>query len=102
MSRESGLEIKVGSFILMAALVLTFFIISITDLSFFQRGRHIQVVFGFVSGLREAAPVRLAGVEVGLVKKLQVFRDEADARKTKVRVNVWLNSDVTIPADSKM
>lgn len=101
MSRESGLELKVGSFVLMAALALTFFIISISDLSLFERGRRIQVVFGFVSGLRDAAPVRLAGVEVGLVKKLQVFVDPSDG-KTKVKVNVWLKDDTAIPADSKI
>ncbi len=102
MSRDSGLELKVGSFVLMAALALTFFIISISDLSIFEKGRHIQVVFGFASGLREAAPVRLAGVEVGLVKKLQVFADAADERKTKVRVSVWIRDDIAIPVDSKI
>ena len=102
MSRDNGLELKVGSFVLMAALALTFFIISVSDLSIFEKGRHIQVVFGFASGLREAAPVRLAGVEVGLVKKLQVFVDENDAGKTKVRVNVWIKDDIAIPADSKI
>jgi len=102
MSRENGLELKVGLFVLMAALALTFFIISISDLSIFEKGRHIQAVFGFASGLREAAPVRLAGVEVGLVKKLQVFVDEADERKTKVRVSVWIRDDIAIPTDSKI
>src|SRR5580692_9103118 len=102
MARENGLELKVGSFVLMAAIALTFFIISVSDLSIFEKGRHLQVVFGFASGLREAAPVRLAGVEVGLVKKLQVFVDEADNRKTKVRVNVWIKDDIAIPADSKI
>ena len=102
MSRDNGLELKVGSFVLMAALALTFFIISISDLSIFEKGRHIQVVFGFASGLREAAPVRLAGVEVGLVKKLQVFVDDADGRKTKVKVSVWIKDDISIPADSKV
>lgn len=102
MSRDNGLELKVGLFVLMAALALSFFVISISDLSMFEKGRHIQVVFGFASGLREAAPVRLAGVEVGLVKKLQVFRDEADGGKTKVRVNVWIHDDINIPADSKI
>jgi phospholipid/cholesterol/gamma-HCH transport system substrate-binding protein len=102
MSRDNGLELKVGSFVLMAALALTFFIISVSDLSLFEKGRHIQVVFGFASGLREAAPVRLAGVEVGLVKKLKVFVDEADNRKTKVLVDVWVHDDIAIPADSKI
>ncbi len=98
MSRDNGLELKVGLFVLMALSALTFFIISISDLSIFEKGRHIQVVFGFASGLREAAPVRLAGVEVGLVKKLQVFVDENDGRKTKVRVSVWIKDDIAIPA----
>ena len=96
------MEWKVGSFVLMAAIALSFFIISISDLSIFEKGHHLQVVFGFASGLREAAPVRLAGVEVGLVKKLQVFVDEADSRKTKVKVKVWIKDDTAIPADSKI
>jgi len=102
MSRDNGLELKVGSFVLMAVIALTFFIISVSDLSIFEKGRHIQVVFGFASGLREAAPVRLAGVEVGLVKKLQVFVDDNDGHKTKVRVNVWIKDDISIPVDSKI
>lgn len=102
MSRDNGLELKVGAFVLVALLALSFFIISVSDLSFFEKGRHIQVVFGFASGLREAAPVRLAGVEVGLIRKLQVFVDEADGRKTKVRVNVWIKDNIAIPADSNI
>jgi len=102
MSRDNGLELKVGLFVMMAALALTFFIISISDLSFFQKGRHIQVVFGFASGLRDAAPVRLAGVEVGLVKKLHVFVDTTDGNKTKVRVEAWIEGDTQIPDDSKI
>src|ERR1700722_6832944 len=102
MPRDNGLELKVGSFVLMAALALTFFIISISDLSIFEKGRHMQVVFGFASGLREAAPVRLAGVDVGLVKKLGVFKDDQDGGRTKVRVKVWLHNDITTPADSKI
>ena len=102
MSEDNGLELKVGSFVLVAILVLTFFVISISDLSIFEKGRHIQVVFGFASGLREAAPVRLAGVEVGLIKKLQVFVDQNDGGKTKVSVKVWIKEDIAIPADSSV
>ncbi len=102
MARDNGLELKVGSFVLMAVLALTFFIISISDLSVFEKGRHIQVVFGFASGLREAAPVRLAGVEVGLVKKLQVFVDGNDGGKTRVRVTAWIKGDTAIPVDSNV
>jgi phospholipid/cholesterol/gamma-HCH transport system substrate-binding protein len=102
MSRENGLELKVGAFVLMAALVLIFFIISVSDLSFFEKGRHAQVIFGFASGLREASPVRLAGVEVGLVRKIQVYVDQADAGKTRVRVSIWIKDGVGVPQDSNI
>jgi phospholipid/cholesterol/gamma-HCH transport system substrate-binding protein len=102
MSQDNGLELKVGSFVLLALLALSFFILSISDLSFFEKGRHIQVVFNFASGLREAAPVRLAGVEVGLVRKLKVFADKADGGKTKVRVDVWIKDNIAVPVDSNI
>ncbi|MBF0570526.1 MAG: MCE family protein [Candidatus Omnitrophica bacterium] len=102
MSQDSGSELKVGAFVLMAVIALTFFVISVSDFSIFEKGRHIQVVFGFASGLRESAPVRLAGVEVGLIKKLKVFVDSNDGGKTKVRMNIWIKEDISIPADSKV
>ncbi len=102
MSQENNLELKVGAFVLAAMLVLTFFVLSISNLSFLEKGCHIRVIFGFTSGLREAAPVRLAGVEVGLVKKIQVFVDHNDGEKTKARVNIWVKSDVSVPVDSNV
>ena len=100
MSKDKGLELKVGLFVLLGGLALTFFVISVSDLSIFQKGRHVQVVFGFASGLREASPVRLAGVEIGLIKKLKVFNDAQDGNKTKVNVDVWIKDDIGIPQDS--
>jgi phospholipid/cholesterol/gamma-HCH transport system substrate-binding protein len=41
-------------------------------------------------------------VEVGLIKRLQVFTDREDGGKTKVRVNAWIKDDIAIPADSKI
>ncbi len=102
MSRESHLELKVGSFVLLALVVLCYFIFSISDFSFMDKGRPMQVVFNFANGLKDAAPVRLAGVDAGIVKRLEVFTDEADAKKTKVRVGLWIRQDVQIPADSQV
>ena len=102
MSRESHLELKVGSFVLLALFGLTFFVVSISDLSFIKKGHNFQVVFGFANGLRQAAPVRLAGVEAGIVKSMKVFVDGGDHQKTKVRVNLWIQEGVDIPLDSKI
>ncbi len=102
MSREGQLELKVGSFVFVAVLVLSFFIVSVSDLSFVKKGHSFQVVFGFANGLREAAPVRLAGVQTGIVKNLKIFVDEGDHKKTKVRVSLWIQEGVEIPIDSKV
>ena len=102
MSRESHLELKVGSFVLLALAGLSYFIFSVSNLSLFEKGRPLQAVFGFANGLKEAAPVRLAGVEAGLVKNMEVFTDADDDQRTKVRVTMWIKEGVEIPVDSKV
>ncbi len=100
MSRESALELKVGSFVLVAVGVLTFFVASISDFSVFEKGKKIEAVFNFANGLRDAAPVRLAGVEAGVIKHLAIFIDEKENQHTKVRVTIWLKQGVNVPTDS--
>jgi phospholipid/cholesterol/gamma-HCH transport system substrate-binding protein len=102
MSREGQLELKVGAFVILAMCALTFFVISISDLSFFKHGKKLQVVFGFANGLRQAAPVRLAGVEAGLVKDLRLYVDHNDHKKTKVHVDLWIQEGIEIPVDSRI
>ena len=38
MSRDSALELKVGSFVLVALLILSFFVVSVSNFSFFEKG----------------------------------------------------------------
>jgi phospholipid/cholesterol/gamma-HCH transport system substrate-binding protein len=100
MSRESHLELKVGGFVFLALIGLSLFVLSVTDLSFTEKGRPMQMIFNFANGLKEAAPVRLAGVEAGLVKHIKVFVDTEEGKKTKVKVGVWLKEGIVIPMDS--
>lgn len=102
MTRESHLEIKVGTFVLTAMIALSFFVMSMSDFSFAEKGTNYQVIFNFANGLREAAPVRVAGVEAGLVKKMEVFVDANDHQQTKVRVKIWLKEGMVVPGDSTM
>ena len=99
MPRESHLEFKVGIFVLAALTALTFFIWSISDTSVFEEGMEISAVFNFANGLKKNAPVRVAGVEEGVVKNVSLFFDR-DERKTKVRADLWVNKRTRIPADS--
>ena len=47
MPKESNLEFKVGIFVLLAFIGLTFFIFSVNDSSVFEEGQNVKVVFGF-------------------------------------------------------
>lgn len=99
MPKESKLEFKVGLFVLIAVIALSVFILSVNDASYFKEGKSVKVLFGFADGLKEAAPVRIAGVQQGMIKNIQLFFDREDSR-TKVEVELWIDKDTKVPADS--
>ncbi|MBU0467823.1 MAG: MCE family protein [Candidatus Omnitrophica bacterium] len=99
MPRESKLAFKVGLFVLIAFLGLTFFVFSVSDTTVFEGGQLIKVVFEFANGLKKNAPVRIAGVDEGIVKEIKLFFDDADG-KTKVDISLWIKKGSMIPGDS--
>jgi len=99
MPKESNLEFKVGLFILIALVGLIMFIFSVSDLAVLEKGKSIRVVFGFANGLKKNAPVRLAGVDEGVVKNITLFFDRTE-QKTKVALELWIKKNTKIPSDS--
>lgn len=99
MPKESNLEFKVGLFMLFSLTALIIFIFSVSDSSVFEKGKPIRVVFGFANGLKKNAPVRIAGVDEGIVKNISLFFDRVD-RSTKVEVGLWVKKETKIPVDS--
>ena len=99
MPKESNLEFKVGLFVLMALVGLAFFIFSISDSSVLENGKTVHVIFEFTNGLKKNSPVRIAGVEEGLVQDVRLFFNRSDS-KTKAEVLVRVKNDVQLPADS--
>ena len=99
MPKETNLEFKVGIFMLIALVGLAMFIFSVSDSSVLKKGKSLRVVFKFANGLKKNAPVRIAGVDEGLVKDIQLFFDRTE-RMTKVEVELWIKEDTKIPADS--
>ena len=59
----------------------------------------MRIVFGFANGIKKSAPVRFAGVDVGIVKDIKIFFDE-ETQQTRVMVEAWLKADAPIPDDS--
>src|SRR5512142_2309236 len=68
---------KVGVFMLAILAILGYFILRIEDIQLGHRGeiRKITATFASVAGLEKGAGVRVAGVRVGKVDKIEVQPD---------------------------
>ncbi|MBL8014328.1 MAG: MCE family protein, partial [Candidatus Omnitrophica bacterium] len=97
MPKQTNLELKVGAFVLIAIGCLTVAILSVGNFSFFERGQKLNVIFGYANGLKKAAPVRLAGVEAGTVKDINIL---TEGNQLKVNVELIIDEGITIPVDS--
>ena len=99
MAAKFNLEIKVGIFAFIALIILTLAVFSISEIHIFGTGYNIAVSFSFASGIDVGAPVRIAGVEAGEVKAVELGYDEK-LNKARIIVSVWLNKGVNLPRDS--
>lgn len=99
MPKEKNLEFKVGIFVFIALVSFTIFIFSISDSAMLKEGKTIRVVFNYISGLKKNAPVRVAGVDEGIVEDVNLFFDRIDGQ-TKVEILIRINKATKIPADS--
>lgn len=99
MQKEKNLEFKVGLFVVVSLVALTVFIFSISDSSSLKQGKTFKVVFDFSGGVQKNCPVRIAGVDEGIVKNVKLFFDRADS-KTKAEIELSVSKDVQIPIDS--
>jgi len=100
MPRESGLEFKVGLFVIAAIVCLVTFIFSISDFSVFKKGWTCTVSFHFANGLKKNAPVRVAGVDAGHVRSILVTYDVV-SREPKVQIELWIDGAMRLPDDSR-
>jgi len=85
-------ELKVGIFITIGLLIFFIIVFSIGDVYLVKKGYRVGVIFNFANGITESAPVRVAGINVGRVDKINVFFDEKEKR-TKVKIWSWINSE---------
>lgn len=92
---ERGFELKVGIFVFIGIVVLFTIVFSIGKIYIFQPGYSIRVIFNYAGGIADAAPARLAGVDVGEVEGINIFYDE-EIMRTRVEVLVWLKKNVKI------
>jgi len=99
--QERTLELKVGLFITVGIIMFFILVFSIGDVYLVKKGYYVNVLFNFANGLKESSPVRLAGVDVGQVDRIELFFDPQE-KKTKVNLVAWIrNDDIRIERDSE-
>ena len=86
-------EVKVGAFALGGAIALAGIITFMGAFSFGKKGYELRIDYPQVSGLMPGHVVRYAGVQVGTVKKLNVYPD-------KVEVIAEIDDNIKIPQGS--
>lgn len=98
--KRSGLEFKVGIFVAIGIVILISIIFYIGELKYFQQRYAIKLLFDFANGVEMSAPVRLAGVQVGEVKDIDIFFD-AERQKTAVLLTVSLDKKAKVEEDAE-
>ena len=98
---KTKMELEVGIFVLIGFIILMVFVLSIGSFRTWHSTYDLNVVFGFINGVKVGAPVRFAGVDVGEVKKLE-FAYPAQEKDTKVMIRCSVKDEARIPADSKV
>lgn len=101
MNPKSRVEARVGIFVFIALGILVYFVNKIGDLRLLNSGYNLTVFFGFANGLKQNAPVRVAGVDSGEVRKINVYFDP-QTKKTRVEISFWIKKDKQVPRDSKL
>lgn len=94
-------ELKVGTFVILGLAVLFFIIFKIGNFDIGPGAYSIKLIFGFANGVKLSAPVRVAGVDCGEVKSVDVFFDPEE-NKNNVQLMLRVKKDARIPADSKI
>ena len=98
MLREKNSELTVGIFILIAFFALLFVTVQTTSLNFKTNSDSIRLNASFsnINGLRQKAPVRIAGVKIGEVSQIKL---NSKTYQADITIVIY-NDKVQIPTDS--
>jgi phospholipid/cholesterol/gamma-HCH transport system substrate-binding protein len=91
---KNTLETRLGIFFALALIAAFLIMEMIGSFDFFRRGIRIHAQFSTVQELKEGDPVKMAGVQVGRVEKIELLQDKVD-------VTMKLNMPDNVRTDSK-
>ena len=91
--RYSLIEILMGAVVLLTAIgFLTLGMQSITNQ---KDGYTISLIFGSTAGLKNGDNVKISGINVGKITRLELDLEDYNAR-----VDIMINNNIKIPSDS--
>ncbi len=88
-------EMVVGAFVVLGFIFLTLILFFVSGVYLFRPGYKLNIIYEYVSILDKGAPIRMAGVRVGEVDKVELYYDEA-TKKTRVRVRLFIEKNIEI------
>src|SRR6266704_3638422 len=91
---KNTLETRLGIFFALALIAAFLIMEMIGSFDFFKRGIRVHAQFSTVQELKEGDPVKMAGVQIGRVEKLELLEDKVD-------VTMKLNMPDNVKTDSK-
>ena len=93
-------QLKVGITVIVASIILAVLMILMSGTGgLFTRTIRIKSYFPDAAGLREGAPVRLSGVDIGNVKKIRIVPSQQQT-PVEVTMKINLNYDFYLRKDS--
>jgi phospholipid/cholesterol/gamma-HCH transport system substrate-binding protein len=91
---QSSTELKVGIFAILVIIVLTYMTFKVGSLPMlWEKGYRLYVDFDDINGLDEQSRIKVAGVEVGIVEKINL-------EGGKARITLVFNPDVEVYSDA--
>jgi phospholipid/cholesterol/gamma-HCH transport system substrate-binding protein len=94
MKKKSN-EVSVGVFVILGFIFLTLVLFFVSGVYLFRSGYTVDVMFNYVSILNQGAPVRMAGVRVGEVSKVDIVYDQGK-QNNRVKVKLFIEKGVEI------
>lgn len=92
---KNSLETRIGIFVALTALAAVFILEMIGGVEKFTRGYHMYALFNNVQELKVGDRVKMAGVEVGRVERIDL-----DPTQNKVKVTMKIRKSAGIKTDS--
>ena len=91
--RYSLIEILLGAVVLLTA--IGFLTLGMQSINSQKDGYNISLIFGSTTGLKNGDDVKISGINVGKITKLELNQEDYNAK-----VDIIINNNIKIPDDS--